>query len=172
MQIQRPGAVPDNTPIIIGSGQSVERLGNETPPLNSPMHLAAKACQNALKDGGVQPGEIDAIATIRLFSDSPGTWKSEFGGSTNPPESIARRIGASPSKRIYSNVGGNEPLQLLLELMQAIAGGEIKSALLTGAEAIANQRYAVRHGIVLDWQEDIEASLDDRTPIDRLVSIE
>ncbi|MDC0361426.1 hypothetical protein OAN12_00095 [Halioglobus sp.] len=172
MQIQRPGAVPDNTPIIIGSGQSVERLGNETPPLNSPMHLAAKACQNALKDGGVQPGEIDAIATIRLFSDSPGTWKSEFGGSTNPPESIARRIGASPSKRIYSNVGGNEPLQLLLELMQAIAGGEIKSALLTGAEAIANQRYAVRHGIMLDWQEDIEASLDDRTPIDRLVSIE
>ncbi len=172
MQTESPGALPDNTPIIIGSGQYVERLSNGAPPLNPPMYLAAQACLNALEDGGVKPHAIDAIATIRLFSDSPGAWASEFGGSTNPPESIARRIGASPTKRIYSNVGGNEPLQLLVELMQAIASGEIKSALLTGAEAIANQRYAMRQGVVLDWQEDIEAPLDDRTAVDRLVSME
>ncbi len=163
MAMQQHKKLSDNTPIIIGAGQHVERLHTlSQPPFSSPMELAATACQRALKDAGVSADAIDTIAVIRLFSDAAKAWASPFGGSNNPPESVARRIGATPAQRIYSNAGGTEPLQIMVELLQAIARGETTLALLTGAEAIANQRFAVRHGYAQDWREDFDAPLDKR----------
>ncbi|MBK6510797.1 MAG: hypothetical protein IPG06_15995 [Haliea sp.] len=158
---QSPRKIADNTPIIIGAGQYVERLdGRSTPALTAPMQLAAIACQRALQDAGVPAAEVDALAVIRLFSDSAKVWQSPLGGSSNPPESIARRIGATPAQRIYSSAGGTEPLRLLVELMGAIARGERQVALLTGAEAIARQRFAERNGLAADWREDFDAPFD------------
>jgi acetyl-CoA C-acetyltransferase len=162
----------DNTPIIIGAGQHVERLDQPSPPLNPPMQLAAEAGRQALEDARVPATMVDAIGVIRLFSDSPGIWQSPFGGSNNPPESVARRIGANPQHRLYSNTGGTEPLQLMFEMMQAIARGEIKVALLTGAEAIASQRFAMRRNIEADWREEFDEPLDDRQSSQRFVSPE
>lgn len=155
--------LPDNTPVIIGAGQCVQRLSKTSaPPFQSPMQLAAMACDSALRDAGVSAGAVDTVAVIRLFSDAAKVWASPFGGSNNPPESVARRIGATPARRIYSDIGGTEPLKLLMELLQAIARGEIRTALLTGAEAIATQRHAVRNGWELDWKEEFDAPLDRR----------
>ena len=163
--------LPDNTPVIIGAGQHVERLNKDsTPPFNSPMHLGATACQLALVDAGVGPEHVDTIAAIRLFSDSVKTWASPFGGSNNPPESIARHIGASVKHRIYSNAGGNEPLQLLMEMSRDIARGEKEMVLLAGAEAIASQRFALRNGFEADWHEEFDAPLDNREYLQRLAS--
>jgi acetyl-CoA C-acetyltransferase len=136
------------------------------------MQLAAAACERALQDAGIQAGAVDTIAVIRLFSDSAKAWASPFGGSDNPPESIARRIGAAPARRIYSEFGGTQPLQIMLELFQRVARGEIDVALLTGAEAIATQRHAVRNGWALDWREVCDAPLDNRESGKRFVSKE
>ncbi len=158
-------------PIIIGAGQYVERLDTQSiPALSSPMQLAALTCQRALHDAGVAAGDVDCIAVIRLFSDSARTWASPFGGSNHPPESVARRIGATPTQRIYSATGGTEPLHLMIELLQAIARGESKVALLTGAEAIASERFAVRNGYEADWREVFDASLDKRDNPKRFAS--
>jgi acetyl-CoA C-acetyltransferase len=136
------------------------------------MQLAAAACDRALRDARIQASAVDAIAVIRLFSDSAKVWASPFGGSNNPPESVARRLGATPSRRIYSEFGGTQPLQLMMELFQAIARAEIDVALLTGAEAIATQRQAVRNGWALDWREDYDAPLDNRDTAKRFVARE
>ncbi len=163
--------VPDNTPIIIGAGQYVERLQQRsTPPFSSPMQLAANACQTALKDASVPATEIDTIAVIRLFSDTVKTWSSPFGGSNNPPESVARRIGATPAHRVYSNAGGTEPLHVMVELLQAIARGEKKCVLLTGAEAIASQRFALRNGFEDNWREEFDVPFENREYRQRFVS--
>lgn len=155
--------LPDSTPIIIAAGQFVERLDKHSkPPFSSPMRLAATACQTALQDAGVHARDIDTIAVIRLFSDTAKAWASPFGGCNNPPESIAQRIGAAPARRIYSTSGGTEPLQIMVELLQAIARGETKLALLTGAEAIATQRFALRNGFDDDWREEFDTPLDNR----------
>ena len=131
--------VADNTPIIVGAGQYSEQIsGDEAPPpLSSPMDLAANAARQALADaGGALNGrDIDTIAMIRLFSDSAPAWACPFGGSNNPPESIALRIGAQPARRIYSNAGGSQPLQLLAELFTDIARGKTRCALLAGGRA-------------------------------------
>ena len=157
--------LPDNTPILVGSGQYTEQLENQdSAPLNPPMELAARASQRAINDAGgaLQAADIDAIAVIRLFSDSAPAWACPFGRSDNPPQSVAQRLGANPERRIYSTLGGNQPLHLMAELSRAIARGELNCALLTGAEAIANQRHAQRSGIDLDWSESHEQSLDNR----------
>ena len=156
--------IPDKTPIIIGAGQYTEHLSTDREPtLNGPMDLAAEAARRALDDaGGLQPEQIDAVACIRQFSDSAPAWTCPFGGSDNPPESIARRLGIGPGKRIYSLATGAEPLKIMAELMGNITRGEITAALLTGAEAIASQRHAQRNGIDLDWSETTGQPMDDR----------
>lgn len=140
--------------------------------MSSPMDLAATACRTTLKDAGADASEIDTIAVIRLFSDAAKIWASPFGGSNNPPESIAQRLGATPDHRIYSNASGTEPLMIMMELMQRISRGESTMALLCGVEAIANQRAAIRQGAELDWREEHDAPLDDRQYLKRLVSDE
>lgn len=163
--------LPDNTPVIIGAAQHVERLQPDAqPPFSAPMELASTASGLALQDAGVSARAVDTIAVIRLFSDASAIWASPFGGSNNPPESIARRIGATPSHRIYSQVGGTEPLQLLAELMGDIARGEKTLAVLTGAEAIASQRFAVRHGYEANWREEFDIPFDNREDRQRFVA--
>lgn len=155
--------LPDNTPVILGTGQCVERIVTDAkPPFSSPVSLAAQAATLALSDAGVAPELLDTIAVIRTFADAAKAWESPFGGSNNPPESVARRIGASPSQRVYSDAGGTEPLQVMEEMCRAIARGEKRFVLLTGAEAIANERYARRAGYEDNWREDIDAPLDSR----------
>jgi len=167
--------LPDNTPIIIAAAQHVERLQPQSQPLSqpafsAPMDLAAIASALALKDAGISAQEVDTIAVIRLFSDASAVWASPFGGSNNPPESVARRIGATPSHRIYSNSGGTEPLRIMAELLQDIARGEKTTALLTGAEAIANQRFATRNGYEADWHEEFDTPFDNRKHMEMFVA--
>ncbi|NQX90304.1 MAG: acetyl-CoA acetyltransferase, partial [Halioglobus sp.] len=123
MSDQLESSVADNTPVIIGAGQYVERLDRPEPPLNSPMQLAAKASRQALRDAQIPASAIDTIGVVRLFSDSPGIWTSPFGGSNNPPESVARRLGSNPRRRLYSSTGGTEPLHMMFDMMQSIARG-------------------------------------------------
>lgn len=164
--------VPDNAPVLVGAGQFTEPLAQSDPLLNPPMALAASAATRAVGDAGgaLSPADIDTIAFIRLFADSAPAWACPFGGSDNPPESVARRIGASPGRRIYSNAGGTQPLQLLAELCTDIAGGSSRCALLAGSEAIASQRFAQRHGLQPDWHESWDAPLDSRLCMDRFAS--
>ena len=164
-------APPDHTPIIVGSGQYTELLADgETPLLNPPMALAATASQTALDDAGIPADQLDTVAVIRLFSDSAPAWRCPFGGSDNPPASIAQRIGAQPAQRIYSNAGGTQPLQILAELFSAIARGDVGIALLAGAEAIASQRHAQRNELQPDWSEHFELPMDERKYVQRFAA--
>ena len=167
--------LPDNTPVLVGAGQYIERLDQGSQQeLNAPVELAARAAKLAIESAGgsLSGAHIDAIATIRMFSDSAPAWACPFGRSNNPPASIASRIGANPRQKIYSNVGGDQPLNLLAELSAAIASGEIESALLTSTEAIASQRHAQRNALSPDWSETLDQDLDERKYVERLVTPE
>lgn len=159
------GTLADNTPIIVGAAQHTETVAEDArPPFTSPMQLASHAARSALADAGIEhaAGHIDTIAAVRLFSDSAAAWRCPFGGSNNPPESIAQRIGASPAHRIYSNAGGTQPQLMLSEMFSAIGRGKKELVLLCGAETIANQRFAQRNGFEDDWEENFDLPLDNR----------
>jgi acetyl-CoA C-acetyltransferase len=150
----------DLTPIIVGAGQCVEREYTES----SPMDLAGRAASAAIAaSGGTGVAEaIDTIAMVKIFSDSAPLWATKLGSSNNPPQSVAKRIGASPKHRIYSETGGDQPQNLLMEFFADLQGGERECVLLCGAEAIKNQRNAERNGLDLDWNEEYEEELEDR----------
>ena len=156
----------DNTPILIGIGQHLlQKYPSEIENFQSPADLATVAAINALADAGISSAvtEIDTIACVRLFCDSTPLWPSPFGASNNLPESISRRIGASPKHRVYSEVGGTQPIQLMAEMFQALAKNEKQLVLLSGVEAIGTQKFAHKLGINLDWREDYaDVELEDR----------
>lgn len=150
----------DLTPIIVGAGQYVERDYTEA----SPMDLAGKAAAGAIEasGGSAVAQAIDTIAVVKIFSDSAPIWESKQGRSDNPPQSVAKRIGANPRHRIYSETGGDQPQSLLIEFFADLQAGERDCVLLCGAEAIKNQRNAERNGIDLDWSESFDEELEDR----------
>ncbi len=166
-----PKNIDDRTPILVGAGQFVERQATA----DSPMFLASQAAKKAVADCSV-PGvaaHIDTIGMIRLFSDALGPGHSPHGRSNNPPQSIAKAIGAAPSTRIYTPVGGNEPLSLLIECAKGIAAGEKEMALIAGSEALKNQQQARRDDKTFDWGEDFDEPFEDRiTPPSMLTTQE
>ncbi len=152
--------VADNTPILVGAGQVVQRQVSTT----SAMQLAALASEAAIGDCGA-PGiaaQIDTLCVTRLFSDMGKLWASQWGRSNNPPQSVARRIGADPRHRIYTQSGGNQPQSRIIEFAADIARGERQLVLLCGAEALRNQRSAAREGLVPEWDETHDEPLEDR----------
>ena len=161
----RADQVPDNTPVLVGAGQVVERDATD----NSHMALAAQAAGNAISDAGAADiaAQIDTICVTRLFSDMGHLWPCKWGRSDNPPQSIAQAIGAAPAHRIYTKTGGNEPLSGLIEFARDIARGERSVVLLAGAEALKNQRYAEREQRELDWNEHFSEELEDRENEDK-----
>lgn len=174
-------SIPDNTPVIVGVGQSLERLpGLDVNAAASPQQLASRAGQIALDDSGQSKAlgaVIDAIAVVRLFGDSmpPALvpFFAPFGTSDNMPRSVAQLLNLSPQGAIYSPACGDEPQHLLAELCERIASGEIRAGMVCGAETIATQRLAQKTGAVLDWRETVAGSLEDRgLGIEGLVSPE
>jgi acetyl-CoA C-acetyltransferase len=76
---------------------------------------------------------------------------------------VARRIGADPETAIYVEVGGNTPQKYVNLMAERIANGEAEVVLLAGAEAIATLKRAGRAGVKLDWNEEVEGTLEDRS---------
>ncbi len=87
MSTQQHQTLADNTPIIIGVGQYVERIHPlSQPPFSAPMQLAATACQAALHDAGVTATVFTSIcntchgADIHAVKAGTGT----FPGTIDP----------------------------------------------------------------------------------------
>lgn len=147
--------VQPNTPILVGCGEITDR---DTPieAGRSPWDLTAAASRLALADA-VAPGlpaAIDTVAMIRLFSDTSHRFATRLGTSTNPPASLARRLGLQASRLVYTWSGGNMPQYLVNRFAEAIAGGEIRAALIAGGEALRTQHAVERAGLPVSWAED------------------
>ena len=153
------------TPVIIGVGESSERIEQPDYQAHSPVELASRAAQAALEDAQaarpVAP-EVGVMASIRQFEVSGPNAVAPFGKSNNFPRSVARRIGANPRRAILEPVGGQGPQHLVNEFANAIGRGEMDLALIFGAEAISTVRHLASRGETRDWSETVEGQLEDR----------
>ena len=143
-------------PVLVGVGQLTQR---ETDPQAAlqPLDLMAQAARLAAQDSGAGSAllqALDNVTVIRLFADTSHRFVCPFGGSDNPPASVAARIGATQVRQlVYTHPGGNMPQWCLNRLGEAIAQGRLQTALVVGAEALATQKAAQRAGLSLDWRE-------------------
>ena len=116
------------TPILVGSGQITQREPDVERAL-SPIDLTAAAARKAIEDTGAGDTllkSIDTMVLIRSFSDTSWRFKCPFGKYSNPPLSLANRLGAENIKRhIYSHPGGNMPQWFVNRMFEMITHGEM-----------------------------------------------
>lgn len=155
-----------STPVIIGVGQVIDRLGEDGYEALSAVDLAARASQRALQDAGV-PVEtlteaIDTVAGIRQFEISTPGARAPLGKSNNYPRSVADRLDARPRRAILEVVGGQSSQHLVTELAGEIAAGRSRVALAFGSEAISTARALAKSPDKPDFTEHVEGELEDR----------
>jgi acetyl-CoA C-acetyltransferase len=147
----------DLTPVLIGAGQITQREADPQAALG-PLDLTAEAARKAAADargGRALVESLDTIVAIRSFSDTSWRFASPFGGSKNPPKSIADRIGAANARRlVYTWPGGNMPQWCVNRLFEMVTRGEVGAALIAGGESLSTQKAAQRAKLELDWNED------------------
>lgn len=129
-----------NTPVLIGGGQFTYRgPAVDCPP---PIELCAIAARAAIATTGLDTAvlaTIDGLAVVGFTIDAGGnTGKLPIKRAKNPPNALAKRIGADPKWRTYTHAGGNTPQALVNETAERIANGQNKFVLLVGAEFLGS----------------------------------
>jgi len=94
------------------------------------------------------------VAAVRLFADTSPRFVSKLGGSTNPPKSIAQRLGIRAARYVHSSGGGNMPQYLVNHVSEAIAEGEVRAVLIAGGEALRTHQGVERARLPISWNED------------------
>ena len=144
-------------PILVGSGQVTQREPDPTMAL-SPMDLTAASGRKAAEDsdaGAALLKSLDTIVLIRSFSDTSWRFTCPFGKYTNPPLSLANRLGLeNVTRHIYTYPGGNMPQWSVNRMFEMITRGEMEAGMIAGGEALATQKSAQRADLNLDWNED------------------
>ncbi len=154
------------TPVIVGVGQSSERLGEPGYRSRSPVDLAAGAAREALADTGADlvavAAAINTVAGVRQFENSAPGARAPLGRSDNYPRSVAGRVGATPARAVLEVSGGQAPQHLVNEFAAAIAAGHGEVVLLFGSEAISTIEHYAKRADKPDFTEHAEGSLEDR----------
>ena len=135
--------VDDRTPVLIGAGQLTQR-DVEPAAAKEPLAMMTDVAHRADANAGAHARlleQLDTVAVVNVLS-----W--HYG---NAPGLLAERLGARPTRQIYTTVGGNTPQFLINEIAAQIASGRARYALIAGAEAVRTLLRARRAGVELHW---------------------
>ena len=145
--------LPDNTPVIVGVGDIIDKRKVDGP---DPLTLLGQASEIAFEDTGIKNviDYLDAIGVVRFSVDfSTATNQSRFGYS-NFPRSLANKIGVKKDiSELYSGMGGNAPQVLLQEISKKIHANEIHCALISGGEVLQTMISKLKSGEKLNWED-------------------
>ena len=133
----------DRTPVLIGAGHVTQRDVAPAAALE-PVALMVEAAQRAADDAGADArllARVDTVAVVNILS-----WHY-----ANPPGLLAQHLGAHPARLVYTTIGGNTPQWLVNETAAQIAAGQVRLALLAGAETICTLQRARRSHTELRW---------------------
>ncbi|MGW1737829.1 acetyl-CoA acetyltransferase [Nocardia sp. NPDC001965] len=155
------------TPVVVGVGQSIDRLHEAGYRAWSPLELAVSAARAAVADCAAPPAgilaAIDAVAAVRTFDMSIPVAPGRSGGSVpNYPRAIARGLGCDPRLAVLEVAGGQCPQHLVTEFAGRIAAGNCTAALLVGAEALSTSYHRRDHGGAAQLSYPPGGQLEDR----------
>ena len=131
----------EHLPIIVGVGQVTQRPETERP--REPLALMAEAARLAEADaraGDLLHG-LDSVRVVNIFS-----WPSKA-----PAHDLSNALAVAPREQIYTSLGGNTPQWQVNEAAERIHDGELKLALIAGAECVYSARRARSKGVDLGW---------------------
>lgn len=154
------------TPVLVGVGQSSERIDQPGYRGLSAVELAAAAAQEALVDAGADPGAlaaaVDTVAGVRQFEITTPGASAPLGRSDNYPRTVAARVGAEPRRAVLEVGGGQSPQHLINEFAATVAAGGADVVLIFGSEAISTTRHLAAAPDKPDFTEHVDGDLEDR----------
>ena len=132
--------------MLVGAGQATQRPEDPT-SAREPIDLLADAVRAADADAGAARSVLDALDTIAVVDIV--SWKYPDPGAL-----LGRRLDVEPRTTMTTTVGGNSPQLLVNELAPAVARGDVRAALVGGAECVHTRWRARREPkIWLDWTQ-------------------
>src|SRR3954471_11812445 len=134
-------SVDPRTPCIVGVAQRTIRPpeGPAPEPLDSWVELANAAAADSGAAGVLK--RLDSVQIVYCQS-----WQYD-----DPTARLCERIGASPRHSLYSGIGGTTPQVLVNDVAEAMLRGELDTALVVGAEALATKRALKKAGEKPAW---------------------
>jgi acetyl-CoA C-acetyltransferase len=119
-------------------------VGDERAP--EPLEMWANVARSAALDAGTPDagrllGALESVDVV--YSQS---WQYD-----DPVQRLSEWLGASPSRRRYSGIGGSVPHVLAVEAAREMRAGNLDLALLVGAEALATVRRLKKAGEKPAW---------------------
>ncbi len=146
-----PAPADDRTPVIVASGQCLER-----DELVTPIGLMTRASEEALSAAPRLRAHVQQVSVVGIMSAT----------GPAPASELATRLGIAPARREVTTIGGNSPQWLVGRAAQAIAAGDLDVALIAGVETIRSQRARRRAGAPLPDDADLppDPVVGDATP--------
>jgi acetyl-CoA C-acetyltransferase len=134
---------PQETPVLVGIGQILQRL-EDPREAAEPLEMMVAALEQAGHDCGAPKllQQADSIYVLR------GMW-----GYGDPGREIARRLGAAPVESIGTPYGGNFSQACVIDAAREIHAGRRGVVLVTGAENGRSVGQAQRQGVELRQTE-------------------
>ncbi|MBX3027890.1 acetyl-CoA acetyltransferase [bacterium] len=129
-------------PIVIGVGQLTNRV-SEPAQVMEPLAMMEEVARRAAADAGIgdRLREVDELTVINIISRA----------YADPAGFLAERLDLAPRQRWYTAIGGNSPQWRVNETAARIARGEVRLALIAGAEAVGGLQMARKAGVKLAW---------------------
>src|SRR5215470_19337143 len=125
-------------PVLVGVGQLVNRAADPGGVME-PLEMMAAVSRRAVEDAEIPQrlADIDSLTVINCISHA----------YADPPGQLAARLGMQPSDRVYTSMGGNSPQWRVNETADRIARGDVRLALIAGAEAMHGLQLVRRAGM-------------------------
>lgn len=123
--------------IVVGVGQQTFRFGSLDEFVN-PIEGMRQVVELAAQDAGAPrlAREADSLHVVNMLS-----WTSR-----DAPTSLADALGAKPSLKEYTAVGGNSPQWLVHRAADNLVAGRSRIAILAGCEVMSSLRRAAKEG--------------------------
>ncbi len=133
----------DRTPILVGTGQLVER-NVEPQEATEPLAMLEACARSAAEDAGAGASLLSAIDTCAILNVAG--WQAR-----NPAQVVAEKLGSKPSKTYTSEMGGQIGVTAANLIAERITRGETRVAFVGGANNMRTLMKAGGQGIDLDW---------------------
>lgn len=133
----------DRTPILVGTGQLVER-NVEPQDATEPLLMLEQCAKAAAEDAGAGEKLLQSIDTCVVLNVAG--WQAR-----NPAQVVAEKLGSNPSKTYTSEMGGQIGVTATNLVAERITNGETKIAYICGANNMRTLMKAGGYGVDLNW---------------------
>jgi len=133
----------ERLPVIVGVGQLLQR-GVPLSESLGPLEMLTQVAQRAADDAGGGAQLLASLDSISLV-DATGWHPS------SSPSLLADAVGAQPTTRVVTPIGGENGLALLNATARRILAGDSRIAFVGGTHNLKTLRAAMKGGVHLPW---------------------